>query len=365
MKDNNVLSNKNKKKIYYSFVIELVANIIMLIELIVIFIFSFMNSFIINNKLFVNYKEHSDIDYKIYLKDTTFYEKEYLEKDMAYVASLIDRIYIDYSYIFNVDEKSSIDFKHFVKAKIILSSQQNSKVFFEKEYDLTKVIKSEMFNENEHIILERGVNIDYEYYNNLANSFKSKYAVNADSRLDVTLYIEENNKENNPYSFNNSNKVTLTIPLSQQEINISFDGQNIDTKQHLIEEVKFAIKDKKHAILCIGSFILMILMFILLIKKIKAIIKNNVSDYDRYVNKILRGYDRIIVNIKTIPNLENYNVIEVDNFQELVDVRDNISQPINYYVAIKHKLGMFFVINKNNLYLLVIRTLDRNNNDEK
>ena len=37
----------------------------------------------------------SKIDYKVYLLKNDFYEKEYLDKDMLYVASLIDKVKIN------------------------------------------------------------------------------------------------------------------------------------------------------------------------------------------------------------------------------------------------------------------------------
>ena len=82
------------------------------------------------------------------------------------------------------------------------------------------------------------------------------------------------------------------------------------------------------------------------------------SKYDKYVNRLLRGYDRLIINIKNKPNTNKYNVIEVDRFEELIDVRDNTSQPINYYVITPHQKCEFFVINKDNLYIYVIKASD-------
>jgi hypothetical protein len=36
--------------------------------------------------------ENSNVDYKVYLKENKFYEKDYLEKDNQYIASLINKI---------------------------------------------------------------------------------------------------------------------------------------------------------------------------------------------------------------------------------------------------------------------------------
>ena len=56
--------------------------------------------------------------------------------------------------------------------------------------------------------------MDYVYYNNLANRFRSKYAVNTNSYLDVYLVVNEKSKENNTYDLNKESRVVLTILLS-------------------------------------------------------------------------------------------------------------------------------------------------------
>ena len=56
--------------------------------------------------------------------------------------------------------------------------------------------------------------------------------------------------------------------------------------------------------------------------------------------------------------MDDYNVIKVDNFQELVDVRDNTKEPINYCVITEHQKCEFFVINDNNLYFYIVKAVD-------
>jgi len=57
-------------------------------------------------------KESSNLDYKVYLKENDFYDTPYLTKDMAYIASLIDTINIDFNYLFSIDTISNMDFSY-------------------------------------------------------------------------------------------------------------------------------------------------------------------------------------------------------------------------------------------------------------
>ncbi len=356
-KEENPKKN-TKSGFYYSFGMRITTNIIFITLLLIGFIYSIFMAFSITKKEYITYKEKSDIDYRIYLKDNNFYEQDYLGKDMAYVASLIDQIYIDYNYNFIVDKKSDLDIVYKIVAKLIIASEQNGSIFFTKEYDLTKETKEDMLNVNYYNLNKKNIAIDYHYYNDLANKFKSNYAVNTNSRLEVSLYVSEKNKNSNSYKLSNSDKVTLTIPLSEQEVNITFDNKNINNEKQIVNYPKFIVKDIGYAILS-GALLLLIITFLMsLARHLSFVGGKKRSKYDKYISRLLRGYDRIIINVKTAPKKEDYNVIVVDRFQELIDLRDNTNQPINYYIVASHQKSEFFVINKNNLYLYTVKASD-------
>ena len=192
-------NKKNKKTIQLS-KIEINYGLVISIFLIVVYasLFFFTKDRALTRvqKEVIEFNEKSNIDYKVYLKDNSFYDKPYLDKNMAYVDSLIDKIAIDFNYFLNTNVDSNLDIHYRVIAKLVIASQSNSNIFYEKEYDLTKVIIDEMVNKKDYSI-HRDVVIDYHYYNDLANTFKSDYAVNTNSHLEVTLFVDEVNKKNN------------------------------------------------------------------------------------------------------------------------------------------------------------------------
>lgn len=356
---NDVFNEPTKKKFYYSFSMRVVLNILLVLVLVYALVYFSIMSFSITKRQYINYTEKSDIDYKIYLKDNNFYDDEYLGKGMAYVASLIDNIHINYKYHFNADQKSNINVKYAVKAKLIIASQSNSNVFFEKEYNLSEETSEDIEDTFGYTIEKDDVVIDYNYYNRLANDFKSHYSVNTSNRLEVSLYVIENSMPNNLFNLSNANKITLTIPLSEQEVNITFDNKNINVEKQLISNPTFIVKNKNYAIISGVLLVLVIVSIILLTQKV-SLTSADTSKYDKYVRRLLRGYDRLIINIKNKPDTDKYNVIEVERFEELVDVRDNVSQPINYHIITPHQKCEFFVINDDNIYEYVIKASDFN-----
>lgn len=356
--------NKNtkimdEKNLYFSFNERIVINLILVIVIVILLTISFFMSFSITKPQIINYKDKSNIDYKVYLKKNDFYETEYLNKGMAYVASLIDKINIKYNYNFNVNEDSDIDLKYKVMAKLVISSQNNSKIFYENEYEIAKEEIAEIRNEKEYL-LNKEVIIDYDYYNNLVNKFKSRYAVNTTSYLEVYLLVNEESKDTNEYYLNNQTRSILRIPLSEQEINIGLEETNVSDSKQIISDAKFILGNIKFLIIDVILLILFIISLIKLFKKISVVFSKK-SNYDKYVNRLLRGYDRLIVNVRTAPNLEDYNIVKVDSFEELIDMRDNVKEPIRYFVITEHQKCEFFIINHNELYLYVVKSVDLDN----
>ena len=338
---------------------------LILIILVLTFLYLFDKSYAFSLNETVTYKEVGSVDYKIYLKENEFYDKPYLEKNMAYIASLIDNLNIDFSYIFNVDKYSSIDFKYNIIGNLVIASQNNSNVFFEKKYVLKEDNVKELAGNK--LVINENIEIDYAEYNNLANKFRINYAVNTKSYLDVYLQVEQKSKETNSYKLVNTSKISLKIPLSQQEISININDEKLNNEQKIISNSKNVVLDKT---LLIISLVLLFIIFIYLIQYIVLVImlfiiiiyKDNI--YDKYVKKILKCYDRIIVNVNSIVDFEKYNVISVIDFQELVDARDNTKEPINYYVYEEHKKCVFYIIHNDDLYLFTVNIDDLYDKDK-
>ena len=78
------------------------------------------------------------------------------------------------------------------------------------------------------------------------------------------------------------------------------------------------------------------------------------SIYDQYVNRLLKEYDRLIVVTKTLIDFRKYNIIKVPEFEELLDVRDNLKVPINYYCYVKHYKGILYIKNEDDIYALFL-----------
>ena len=107
---------------------------------------------------------------------------------MIYVASLIDKIDIDFSYLFKIDEIFDVDFNYRILGDLIISNSTGSTNYFTKQYVLLDTQNKEMVNTNT-LAINESIDIDYDYYNSLASSFNTSYGVETNSYLKVYLDI--------------------------------------------------------------------------------------------------------------------------------------------------------------------------------
>lgn len=301
----------------------------------------------------VTYSEKGTIDYKICLKENNFYESSCIDKDMSYIASLIKNIPLTFTYDFKTSKSIKLDAKYEVTANLVISNTEDSTNYFSKKYVLIPLTD---INENDssYKLINQDINIDYEYYNNIANEFRSQYGVETSSYLNVSFNVYNEADELNM----NQSTTTISIPLSQKSINIKMQAnETANNNNQEITKYAFSLSNIVYLILGVISVVLSI---IFIIKALRLYSKSFIpkNNYDKYISKILREYDRLIVETSSLPNFNDYNIIKINKFTELLDVRDNLHQPIMYYNVATHQKCHLYILNDSNLYLLTLKDVD-------
>ena len=303
----------------------------------------------------IRYSQNGNTEYKVYLHKNDFYTEKYLDMNKSYVASLINYIDINFNYVFDINQKTTMDFDYKIIGELVIENSKTNVPYLEKEYTLldTKVRK---LVQDKTLTVKENIKIDYGYYNQLANSFKSTYGVDINSYLNVYLEIEpKTNKELN-YKIKEKNKISLKIPLSEKAIEINLDASN----QNMVKHTTIDGERKFSLLFLILEIVFFIPACILLVKIICRIFNglNDYSPFDKYVRKKLKEFDRLIVETDSKLDTKDYNVIEIKNFTELLDARDNLNLPILYLNTIPHEEGIFYILSNNDVYMLTIKNDD-------
>lgn len=361
---NNKNNNNKGNKYYIDYKLRLSAYIGIFIVLVILIVVLLQNTLNLTSSTKVNYNENSNLDYKVFLKPNEFYEEEYLGKDKVYVASLIEKVEIDFIYNFNIEKKSDIEFDYDVIGKLTINDSSSGKNYFEKEYVLLDKKTATIKDSTNYNLFEK-IEIDYAYYNNLASNFKQQYGVETTSDLTVYLRVNKQNDINNIANSLDASAMFVKIPLSQKSIDIELNYKDINNSSYIIKTNE-SITD--NIIFGIAAAITSIIAIVVAIRLsyLLGMLRTKKSNYDKYIDRILNKYDRLIVENKTGPDLIKNNVIKISDFEELIDVRDNIKLPIMYYVITKHVKCYFYIKHDRDLYLLTIKAVDlEENNIEK
>lgn len=361
--ENKFVEKKNFKKIKYeSFENKLIKQIILMVFTLILSLGMIYYALNNTNKESISYTQNGNVDYKVCLKENNFYSQNCLDKNMSYVSSLIKNVGLTFNYDLNTSEQLNVKTEYEVTAKLVISNAENTSKYFEQKYILQDKTSEGISQINNEYKISKNIDIDYDYYNTIASTFKSQYGVETNSYIEVSFQVFHANKENEDIRVPSPSPVILNIPLSQKSININMTASGVNKQEtQNIESSIFTLNN----IICL--FIGIIALIICLISSLKiakmlTLIKEKKNNYDKFIEKILREYDRLIVETSTLPKFNKYFLTKVNSFGELIDVRDNLRLPIMYYEVAKHQKCHLYIIDNKNLYLLTVKAVDMEEN---
>lgn len=306
----------------------------------------------------VSYSQYGNVDYKVCLKNNNFYTQSCLDKNMSYVSSLIKNVALTFNYDLNTSKDLNVKTEYEIDAKLVISNTDNTSKYYEQKYILKPKTTDGISKINNEYKISQNVDIDYDYYNAIASNFKSQYGIETNSYLEVSFQVYHTNNTNEDVKVTSPSPVVLSIPLSQKSININMASSGINKQE--VQNVESSIFTLKNIIcLFIGVISLIIcLISSLKVAKMLSLTKEKKNNYDKFIEKILREYDRLIVETSTLPKFNKYYITKVNSFGELIDVRDNLRLPIMYYEVAKHQKCHLYITNNKNLYLLTLKAVD-------
>lgn len=284
----------------------------------------------------INYTEKGNIDYKVYLQENEFFEKEYLKKENQYIASLIDYINAEFNYELESTKKDK-DYKYMyrVESEINVSEKSTHNSIYTAKDELVPEKEGE-FHGNSGLKINESLKIEYTKYNNLISRFVDVYDLdNSESSMTINMYVNILDEENTQ----NTEKpvMSLEIPLTTKTIAIDIVSNTLYDIEENVSQ-KFA-KQKEVYI----AIVLLIIDIILVIKLARFIYdtQNEKTIYRMKVRKILSNYGSYIQKINKEFDFEGYQSIELDSFERLLQIRDIKQEPI---LMLERKEEAYFML---------------------
>lgn len=320
---------------------------------ILVLISGFLINFGLNykNERKLHYTEHGDADYKVYLKPNHYFTEEYLEKGRKYIANLIDHIDIDYHYNFKGDKPMNYTCKYGITAYSKVTDSANDKKII---YDTSKCLMEEKvvnFENSSNVELNQPISINYEEYSSIIQNFIQDYKLGSSgATLSVILSVSlEGKSEGFENLILDKSFITLNIPLKNEAIEMEISNQEIDNEGDKTE----VSNNKTINWLCyIFAAVLLLPSLCYICFFINKSIKNikKVSSYEGTKNKILHRYNRFISEVLEIPVLSNCTIIDMKDFDDLMNARDCTEKPILFKEINQGSEGLFLIIDREIVY---------------
>lgn len=285
----------------------------------------------LEDKYYIGYRESGSIDYNVFLKDNEFYDEDFLGKDQSYVASIIDRIIADFSYEIDMDtDDVNYRYSYTVKSRLEIMDDSSDVAIFNPEYELVSVQNKSQSSSNKLLINEIVV-LNYDQYNDLANKFIDTYDLTkVTSNLVVTLEVDVlSDCEAFTGSATDTYTSELRIPLTTKTVNIEMTSAVPDEQTNMIACNRGLGSEafKTTAIVlgvADGIMILLLVAFIYFTRTADI-------TYTSRVKKILTQYKSYIQRINNLFETHGYQIVMVNTFDEMLEIRDTIQAPILMY----------------------------------
>ena len=322
------------------------------IVIIIISIITIVSYFCLSKNEYNRYTEKAKVDYKVNLKENEFYEEDYLDEKNTIIASLIKDLEVEFKYNLNLEQDQDYTYSYKILAKTSVKESSRDNTIYETTQELLSKEVQES-NAKDLEIAEK-VTIDYNEYNEKINKFINVYKLdNTTSTLNLEMYVYVINKYDGEQINRDSKVMTLNIPLTTKTVDISIDSNVIKDEGNILS--KKSEYDNLTYMLGIG-FVLLVIGVAIFIKFIKYVLETRSAEkmYEQELKRILFNYKTYIQQINNEIDYNNYKIIQINTFNEILEMRDTMQSPILMYTEENEDRTKFMIMKDGILYLNIL-----------
>lgn len=315
----------------------------------------FQNNITKTEEQIYTYKNEYNSDYTVNIKENSFITEKTLPSGQNYVSDLIDSLDMNIKYNYSASENKDIDYNYKIDAILGASYTDNGKEYnvWNKTYNLKTVDTTKT---NDKLSIDENINIDYKKYHQEVKNFKQSMGMNLDAFLYIKLTV--NTKTNvNHQEVNNQYISNFSITIGDKIAIV--DGKNTDTKIDSIKQENTT----EHSDINIGkilfSFVIMIIcLYTIYYVRFKTKKQNTIKNEFRLeLNRILKSCQDRIVIVKTNNISDEENIVDVNDFGELIKLSEELYKPILCWISddLNNEEAWFSVISNKIRYRFILK----------
>jgi hypothetical protein len=305
-----------------------------------------------NKAQYIKYEHEGNIDYQVTLDKSSYFEEGYLGENNEYISSLIDLISAKFEYKISLkDEKVKYKYSYRLEANVEVKEKNKTKPLYTKKEVLYTSPK--FSTSKKSILIRESFNIKYDKYNDLIKNFLSLYDLeNTESVLTLDMYIDViGNCEEFENDAESKSTMSLIIPLTTKTTGIEISDNQVNSQNQVLKCKKDSLSNIIYLIYAIA---LSITEVILIIHFTKYIISSRTAEdiYEKELKKILNNYSSYIQILTNDIDLKKYQILNIQTFTDMLEIRDTINQPILMKENSEKKETYFTIPTENKLLYL-------------
>ncbi len=302
--------------------------------------------------------------YNINLLDNKYMSEEDLKNTSKfYVTGLIDTIDLNLNYTYEGSRDVPVNTLYRIVGRLegVYTGEQAEQKIWQKEYILKDY--QTLNNTSKSFKINEKLELDLKDINALVKRFQDDLGISLDAKYVVSMEILnksliENNEEEISYSPN------ISIDLGKKVTGIS--GENNSDTSYVTRE--YPRKSELNIFVLTADLLLMLISVFLISKVLRSETKVNIrNEYRQELNRLLRLCSDKIVQVSTVPSIDNGGFVEVKDFEEIIKLSEELFKPILYWED-KQKENAWFIVMSNSVqycYILKNKSLERNINEKK
>lgn len=300
-----------------------------------------------NKQYYIGYKETAGVNYGVNLIENEFYDGNYLNEGIDIISNLIKDMNVEFKYNLELSEEIEYTYNYRIMIKTQAKEKSKTNSFYEIEQELLN--KSQQEGKSKKLVISEKINLDYNKYNDEIKKLIESYKLaNTTSDLELGLYLNVTNKATGEQINKESKVMSIQMPLATKTVEITVNEKEnqgtMTIKENQLENSEYIL---------IAGIIALIIGLIILGMLIKYILDTRSAEkmYDDELKKILFDYKSYIQKINNELDYEEYKIIKIDTFRELIEMREEIQSPILMYIEDGERRTKFMMINGNLLFM--------------
>lgn len=304
------------------------------------------------------YQTIKNTNYQVQLVSNSFIQKNPQGPDELYIARLIQSIPATFTYQFNSPKRADLSYSYRVEARVIANYKAGNdesgeaNEVWNKQYSLIPTI-TKRIGMGSSFSISQPVAIDYNTYQAEVAAFIRQLALSVDAELRVNMIIDINGTSETGEKIEKTDTVSTIIPLNEDVFKISRD-KNVVTDEKKTMESKL-VTNVDYSFLAVGVIFFGIALACVIVVGVELLRRSRKSKYYTEVRKILNDYGEIIVEVTNPFDTMDKDVIYLKNFNEMVDLEQELRIPILCYQDDLFGHTSFAIIQEKTVYLFELK----------